>query len=362
MLKNMKDKTNKKRWYNTMKKIKIGVIGAGNVGRVHIENIITRIPQAEIVAISDPFPQKYNEWAKELDYPMAVEDYKVIMNDPQIEALVICAPAAVHGDLIIEAARVGKHVFCEKPFDYDIDKIVEAMKVVEETGVKLQLGFNRRFDHNFAKARDYIDAGKVGDVHVIKITSRDPVPPIMGYFTAPGGENCSLYTDTTIHDFDMVRFLNPGKEVVEVYGMGAKLINKDKPEITRDDTCVITIRFDDNSLAVIDNSWEAVYGYDQRGEVFGTKGAVTIENDVFSQATLNCKDGIIAEKPLVTIKDRYGLAYTEEVQEFINCVLNDTPPKANGMDGLMSIVIAKACRKSVEENRPVKIDELMPVL
>lgn len=345
-----------------MKRLTIGVIGSGNVGRVHIENIMTLIPQAKLKAVSDPYPQQYNEWAKELGYPQAVEDFKVIMNDPEIQGVIICAPAAVHGDLIMEAARAGKHVFCEKPFDYDIDKITEAMKVVEETGVKLQLGFNRRFDHNFAKTRKYVDEGKVGDVHVIKITSRDPIPPAMGYFTAPGGENCSIYTDTTIHDFDMVRFLNPGKEVTEVYAMGSKLINKDKPEITRDDTCVITLRFDDNSLAVIDNSWEAVYGYDQRGEVFGTKGAVTIENDVFSQATLNCRDGIVSEKPLVTIKDRYGMAYAEEVRQFIDCVQNNTEPKANGMDGLMSIVIAKACRKSAEEGRPVKIAELMPAL
>lgn len=345
-----------------MKRTTVGVIGAGNVGRVHIENIMTVIPQAELKGVSDPYPQKYNEWAEEMDYPRAVEDHKMLLDDPEIEAIIICAPAAIHGDLIMEAARAGKHIFCEKPFDYSIDKIMEAMKVVEETGVKLQLGFNRRFDHNFARIRSYIDAGEVGDVHVIKITSRDPVPPIMGYFTAPGGENCSIYTDTTIHDFDMVRFLNPGKEVVEVYAMGSKLINKDKSEITRDDTCVITLRFDDNSLAVIDNSWEAVYGYDQRGEVFGTKGAVTIENDIFSQATLNNKEGIISEKPLVTIKDRYGCAYAEEVREFIRAVQNDTEPKATGMDGLMSIVIAKACRSSAEENRPVKISELMPAL
>lgn len=345
-----------------MKKVKVGVIGAGNVGKVHIDNIINKVLQAELVAVSDPYPQNYNEWAQELGYPLAGVDCHEILNNREIEAVIICAPAAVHGDLIIEAAKAGKDIFCEKPFDYNIAKIVEAMKVVEETGVKLQLGFNRRFDKNFAKARAYVDEGKVGDVHVIKITSRDPIPPAMSYFTAPGGENTSIYTDTTIHDFDMVRFLNPGVEVSEVYAMGSKLINKDKPEITRDDTCVITLRFDDNSLAVIDNSWEAVYGYDQRGEVFGTKGAVTIENDVFSQATLNSAEGVISEKPLVTIKDRYGEAYAEELREFFKAVIDDTEVKANGMDGLMSIVIAKACHLSAKEDRPVKVSELMPEL
>ena len=260
-----------------------------------------------------------------MEYSEAITDYKKIMEDPEVEAVVICAPAAAHGDLIMEAANAGKHVFCEKPFDYDIAKIVKAMKVVEECKVKLQLGFNRRFDHNFAKAHEYVKAGKIGDVHVIKITSRDPFPPAPGYFTAPGGEHCSIYTDTTIHDFDMARFLN-NCEVVEVYAMGSKLINKDKPEI------------------------------------FGTKGAVTVENDIFSQATLNAREGIIAEKPLVTIKDRYGAAYAEEVRQFVLAVQNDTPTLATGMDGLMSIVIADAARKSTEENRPVKISELMPKL
>lgn len=342
-----------------MKKTVIGVIGAGNVGRVHIDNIMNAIPQAHLKYVTDPYPEKYNEWAEELGYPKATNDHAIIMEDTEVEAIVICAPAALHGDLIIEAARAGKHVFCEKPFDYSIEKIVEAMKEVDKAGIKLQLGFNRRFDHNFAKIRDYISQGKIGEVHVIKITSRDPVPPVMGYFTAPGGENCSIYTDTTIHDFDMARFLN-NCEVTEVFAMGSKLINKDKPEIARADTCVITLRFEDDSLCVIDNSWEAVYGYDQRAEVFGTKGAVTIDNDVFSQAVFHGSEGIIGEKPLVTIKDRYGNAYAEEIREFIKAVQNNTPVLANGMDGLLSIVIAKAAVLSAAENRVVKVSELMP--
>jgi myo-inositol 2-dehydrogenase/D-chiro-inositol 1-dehydrogenase len=344
-----------------MKKICIGVIGAGNMGKVHIENIMTVIPQGFLKYVSDPYPDTYNTWAKEFDYPQAADDYKTIINDPDVDAVIICAPAAVHGDLIIEAAKAGKHIFCEKPFDYSVDKIVEAMRTVDKTGVKLQLGFNRRFDRNFAKVRELIDKGGIGDIHVIKITSRDPVPPSMGYFTAPGGEHCSIYTDTTIHDFDMARYLN-NCEIIEVYAMGSKLINKDKPEITRDDTCVITLRFADNSLCVIDNSWEAVYGYDQRVEVLGTKGAVTVENETFSRTTLHCRDGIIGEKPVVTIKERYGSAYAREIHQFILAIQNNTPIPVTGTDGLLSIVIANAARKSAEEDRPVKISEMMPKL
>jgi len=342
-----------------MKKTVLGAIGAGSMGSVHIENIMTAIPKAELKYVSDPYPEAYNKMAEELGYPLAMTDYKVMLEDPEVDAVIISAPAALHGDLIIEAAKAGKHVFCEKPLDYSIEKILQAMDAVEQAGVKLQLGFNRRFDRNFAKAKAYLDAGQLGEVHVIKISSRDPVPPAMGYFTAPGGEHCSIYTDTTIHDFDMARFLN-NSEVVEVFAMGSKLINKDKPEITRDDTCVITLRFADNSLAVIDNSWEAVYGYDQRAEVLGTKGAVTVENEIFSQAVLHNRDGIIGEKPLVTIKDRYGASYAEEIRAFVDAIQNDKPVPVDGMDGLLSIVIANAARKSAEENRPVRIEEIMP--
>jgi myo-inositol 2-dehydrogenase/D-chiro-inositol 1-dehydrogenase len=318
---------------------------------------MTVLPQMLLKYVSDPYPDTYNAWAKEREFPVAIDDYKAIINDPDVEAIVICAPAAIHGDLIIEAAEAGKHVFCEKPFDYSVEKILKAMKAVEKAGIKLQLGFNRRFDRNFMKARKLIDEGNIGDVHVIKITSRDPVPPSMSYFTAPGGEHCSIYTDTTIHDFDMARYLN-NCEVTEVYAMGSKLINKDKPEITRDDTCAITLRFADNSLCLIDNSWEAVYGYDQRVEVFGTKGTATVENETFSNTTLHCRDGIIGEKPVVTIKDRYGPSYAEELRRFVLAIQNDVPVPVTGMDGLLAIVIANAARKSAEEDRPVKIAEM----
>ncbi|NOU95754.1 inositol 2-dehydrogenase [Paenibacillus sp. LMG 31456] len=342
-----------------MRKTTIGVIGAGAVGKVHIENIISAIPTAHLKHVADAFPDHYNEWARDLGYPLAEKDHSIMLKDPELEVVIICAPAALHGDLIIEAAKHGKHIFCEKPFDYNIDKIVEAMKEVEKAGVKLQLGFNRRFDKNFAKARNYIDSGEVGDVHIVKLTSRDPIPPAIEYFTAPGGEHCSIYTDTTIHDFDMARFLN-NSEVVEVFATGSKLINKDNPIITRADTIAVILRFEDGSMALIDNSWQAVYGYDQRAEVFGTNGTVTVENDVFSQAVLHSAKGIIGEKPLVTIKDRYGDAYATEIREFISAIQNDTTVKITGKDGLYATVIAEAAKLSAAENRIVKISELLP--
>ncbi len=342
-----------------MKKTTIGLVGAGGVGRIHIQNIIKNIPAANLKYIADAYPEKYNSWASQTDYPKAIEDYKVILNDPEIEAVVISVPAALHADMIIEAAEHGKHIFCEKPFDYDLNKIIDAMAAVKKAGVKLQIGFNRRFDKNFARAKEHINTGNIGDIHVIRITSRDPVPPGLEYFTAEGGEHTSIFTDTTIHDFDMARFFNKSK-VVEVFARGSQLINKKHPIIKKADTMAAILKFEDESLAIIDNSWQAVYGYDQRAEIFGNKGSVVINNDVYNNAVLYTDKGEIGELPLVTWEDRYGVSYANEIKEFIGSIQQDTPVKVTGEDGLMAMVIANAAALSAEENRAVMISEMMP--
>jgi myo-inositol 2-dehydrogenase/D-chiro-inositol 1-dehydrogenase len=347
-----------------MKRTVLGVIGAGRIGKVHIENITRSIPQAELKYVFNPHQDKYNDWAKEQGCPLACADYKQILSDPEVNAVVICAPVAVHGDLVIESAVAGKHIFCEKPFDYSVDKILEATKTVEEKGVKLQLGFHRRFGGRIAKAKEFIATGKAGDIHIIKITSRNHMPPVASYFTASGGggEQCSIYGDTTIHDFDMARFLN-ASEVVEVYAMGSKKIPKDRLASTADDTCIVSLRFEDNSLCVIDNSWEAVYGDDQRIEVFGNKGKIMVENIDFCPTTLYCQDGVhFTNNVPVTLMERHGKAYTEEMFQFVMAVQNNTPVPVTGKDGLLATIIAIAALKSAEEDRPVKIAELMPKL
>jgi myo-inositol 2-dehydrogenase/D-chiro-inositol 1-dehydrogenase len=331
---------------------------------VHIENITRSIPQGELKYVFDPYPDNYNNWAKAQGYLPACTDYKQILGDPEVDAVVICAPAAVHGDLVIESAAAGKHVFCEKPFDYSVNKILEAMKMVEEKGVKLQLGFHRRFGGRIAKAKEFIDTGKAGDIHIIKITSRNHAPPVEAYFTASGGggEQCSIYEDTTIHDFDMARFLN-ASEVAEVYAMSSKLIPKDRLAAAVDDTCIVSLRFEDNSFCVIDNSWEAVYGDDQRVEIFGNKGKIIVENVDFCPATLYCQDGVhFTNNVPATLMERHGKAYRGEMFQFIMAVQNNTPAPVTGKDGLLATLIAIAARKSAEEDRPIKIAELMPKL
>lgn len=342
-----------------MKKTVIGIIGGGNVGRIHVKDIVDSVPEAELRYIADPYPAGYNAWARENGYPQAIEDYKVIMNDPEVEAVLICAPAALHADLIMEAARVGKHVFCEKPVDYDVSKIKEAMKVAEECGIKVQVGYNRRFDHNHAVAHRMVKDGKIGEVRQIKITSRDPLPPPPEYFAAVGGSAGGMFLDTSIHDFDMARYMANGAEVVEMYATGSAMINKDQETTGGVDTTSAILKFDTGAMAIIDNCWQCAYGYDQRIEIFGSEGALNVANDTAHNVTLSNADGATSDKPLFFYVNRYIQSYTDEIHLFLDAVVNDKPVAVNLKDGYYSFLIAKGCDISLKEKRVVTMSELL---
>ena len=219
--------------------------------------------------------------------------------------------------------------------------------------VKYQVGFNRRFDHNFEAVRDAVAAGKVGDIHVIKVTSRDPEPPSAEYVKVSGG----IFMDMTIHDFDMVRFL-AGCNATEVYTEAAVLVDPAIGEAGDVDTAVITLKMENGAIAVIDNSRQAVYGYDQRAEVFGSKGMVATGNDTASAAVLSNENGVTGEVPLHFFLERYMAAYAKEVKCFIDAIVNDTDTPLGVMDGLEPVLMGLAAKKSMEEHRPVKIDEV----
>lgn len=245
------------------------------------------------------------------------------MNDPEVKAILICSPASTHADLIMEAARAGKHAFCEKPIDYDVAKIKEAMRVAGECGIKVQLGYNRRFDHNHATAQKMVSAGGIGEVRQINITSRDPLPPPPEYFAAVGGSAGGMFLDTSIHDFDMARFLANGAEVTEIYAAGSMLINREQTAAGGVDSCSIILKFDTGAMAVIDNCWQCAYGYDQRIEVFGSKGAVNVKNDTPSTVILSDDNGQTAEKPLFFYTQRYVQSYIDEIHRFLDIIKND---------------------------------------
>lgn len=334
--------------------LKVGIIGAGRIGKVHTESICNYVKNAEVKAIADPFlSEETAAWAKKLGVEVATKDYHEILADPEIGAVLICSSTDTHSPISIEAIHAGKHIFCEKPIDHDVAKINEVRKALEGTGLKYQVGFNRRFDHNFEAVRNAVQAGKIGEPHIVKITSRDPEPPSAAYVAVSGG----MFLDMTIHDFDMARFL-VGSDVEEVYVQSAVLVDPAIGEAGDVDTAVITMKMTNGALAVIDNSRRAAYGYDQRAEIFGSKGMVAVENDSVSNAKIATADGVTGEKPLFFFLERYMQAYAKEVTAFVDAVVNDTEVPVNQGDGLKAVLIGLAATKSAKEHRPVKISEI----
>src|SRR3712207_5237231 len=333
--------------------LKVGIIGAGRIGKVHTESITKYVPNAEVKAIADPFMNDTTaEWAKSMGVKEVYKDYKEILNDSEIEAVLVCSSTNTHSEISIEALRAGKNVFCEKPVDHDLGRIKNVLEEVKKSGKKFQVGFNRRFDHNFKAIKDAVLAGKVGDPHIIRVTSRDPEAPPAEYVKVSGG----IFLDMTIHDFDMVRFLS-GSEVEEVYANGAVLVDPAIGEAGDIDTAIITLKFANGALGVIDNSRRAAYGYDQRAEVFGSKGAVATANDTLSTAVISTEEGISSEKPLYFFLERYMQSFAEEIRQFVNAIVNDTEVPVNANDGLQPVLIGLAAKKSLEEGRPVKLSE-----
>lgn len=333
-----------------MKKTTIGIIGAGRIGKLHAENIRNHIPEAEIKTISDIKIDQVKDWAHAIGIENVTEDYQNILKDPAIDAVFICSSTDTHAQFTIEAAEAGKDVFCEKPIDLGLDRISNVLDTVKKAGVKLQVGFNRRFDHNFKKVKDLIKEGKIGDPHIIKITSRDPEPPSIDYVKVSGG----LFLDMTIHDFDMARYLS-GSEVEEVYVNGAVLVDEEIGKANDIDTAIITLKFANGSIGVIDNSRKAVYGYDQRVEVFGSKGQITVYNDKPTNLEISTSDAVLTEKPLYFFLERYNDSFITEVKDFIDAVLNDKEVPVGGIDGLKSLEIGLAARESFASNSPVKL-------
>lgn len=335
--------------------IKVGIIGAGRIGKVHCESIMRYVKDATVKTVADPFlTEQTVEWAKGLGINEFTKDYRDVLNDKEIDAVLICSSTDTHSKISIEAIESGKHVFCEKPIDHDVGKILEVMKTLEKhPEIKYQVGFNRRFDHNFRAAREAVKSGKIGELNVLKICSRDPAAPPVSYIKVSGG----IFLDMTIHDFDMVRFIS-GSEVEEVFAYGAVLVDEEIGKAGDIDTAVITMKLTSGALAVIDNCRRASYGYDQRVEAFGSLGQVAIKNDTDSSAVISDGTGVHAEKPLLFFLERYMQAYVNEISEFVDCVVNDKKPSADVVSGLEPVLIGLAARKSVSEGRPVKIAEI----
>ena len=334
--------------------MKVAVIGAGRIGRVHIENISMAVREMEIKTVADPYFNEEGEaFVKSFGIQNVTKDVDSIFADPEIEAVLICSSTDTHADLIVKAAAAGKHIFCEKPVDHDVARVRMALDAVKKAGVKLQIGFCRRFDHNHRAVYDMVREGKVGKVNIVKISSRDPEPPPVSYVKVSGG----IFYDMMIHDFDMARFL-AGSEVTEVNAIGSVLVDPGIGEAGDVDTAIVTLKFENGAIGVIDNSRKAVYGYDQRVEVFGSEGCAEDQNDTPNTAVLSTADGAVHGTAYQVMWDRYTGAFVAEMQAFADAVVNDKETPVTGEDGLYPVLMAAAATKSLHEGRPVKISEI----
>ena len=334
------------------RKIKIAVIGTGRMGSVHTRNIVRQVPEAELVAVCDIRLDVAEAIAKELGINCVVKDYHDLLQDKEIEAILIATNTDTHAFIMKDVAAAGKHIFCEKPLALKLEKIDDALEAVEKAGVKLQVGFNRRFDKSFQKVHEIVASGEIGRPCILRITSRDPDLPAMEYLRVSGG----IFLDMTIHDFDMARF--QVGDVEEVYAMGGVLIDRRLNEFGDIDTNVVTLKFASGAVGTIDNSRKAVYGYDQRLEVFCSNGTAMAENEKENTAVKGNPDGFHSSRVPHFFMNRYAPCYVEEVRQFIKCVRDDRPTPINGKDGRAAVVLGYAAWKSFHENRPVKVSEI----
>jgi myo-inositol 2-dehydrogenase/D-chiro-inositol 1-dehydrogenase len=333
--------------------LNIGIIGAGRIGRVHAENLSLRIQGAAVLMIADTNEQAARAAAARYRIPETVVDYREILANSDIEAVLICSPTSDHARMAQDAARAGKHIFLEKPVALSLPEIDCVLAAVQRAGVRLQVGFNRRFDANYRRVRRAIESGEIGEPALIHIVSRDPAPPPIEYVKSSGG----MFLDMTIHDFDMARFLI-GQEVEELYAAAGVRVDPAIGAAGDVDTAVITLKFVNGVIGTIDNSRRAAYGYDQKVEVLGSMGSVATLNNYPNQAIVSDGQSIRRDLPLNFFMDRYTDSFRAEVSEFVDAVLHDKPVPVGGHDGRVPVVMALAAQKSHRENRPVRLEEI----
>jgi myo-inositol 2-dehydrogenase/D-chiro-inositol 1-dehydrogenase len=326
--------------------IGIGVIGAGRIGRIHAGNV-AQDRRAKLLSVSDAIPEAAESLAAELGTKAASR--AAILADPAIGAVLICSPTDTHADFIEEAVRAGKAVFCEKPVDLSSGRIRACLATVEAAGKPLMIGFNRRFDPNFAEAKARVVAGEIGKIELVTILSRDPSPPPIEYVKRSGG----LFRDMMIHDLDMARFLL-GEDPVEVHAVASCLVDPAIGLAGDVDTAAVLLKTASGKIAQISNSRRASYGYDQRFEIHGAKGMIRAQNVPLTTIETANAQGFRADPVLPFFLERYAAAYRAELAAFFDCIEKGTAPSPSGRDGLKAQVLADAATESALSGQPVR--------
>lgn len=320
--------------------MRIGIIGCGRIGKVHGLSI-KAIDGAEVTSVSDPFEENVATLAKETG--ASVLSSEALIASDTVDAVIIATPTTTHYNLIHSAAAAKKAIFCEKPIDMDADRIRDCMDVVEANNVPFMVGFNRRFDKNFASAQNQIQNGAIGEVEIVTILSRDPSPPPIEYIKSSGG----IFRDMMIHDFDMARFLL-NDEFISVYATGSALVDREIGKVGDVDTAAVTLRTASGKICQISNSRRATYGYDQRFEVHGSTGMLRVENVLENTVEMATGVGFNTAPTENFFLERYSGAYITELEHFIECVASNKKPTPNAEDGLRAQLIADAAAKSLE--------------
>jgi myo-inositol 2-dehydrogenase/D-chiro-inositol 1-dehydrogenase len=326
---------------------KLGLIGCGRIGRLHARNLMHRVPGARLLIVADSNPQAAREVASELGVEHT-SDYREVLAR-ELDGVLVCTSTETHRQIVLEACEAGKHVFCEKPLARTPEEVEEMLRAVRRAGVKLQVGFNRRFDPNFSALRKELASGALGKPLLLKITSRDPDFPSFDYLRVSGG----IWVDMIIHDFDMARYLMG--EVEELYSTGSVLLEPRLRELGDLDTVITVLRFRSGALGVIDNCRRAVYGYDQRVEVLGEKGVVEVPNPLPVENIRRDGEGSHLSKLYYFFPERYEASFVEEMRAFVKCLDEGGEPPVSGEDGRMALLLALSAQRSFREGRPVKV-------
>jgi myo-inositol 2-dehydrogenase/D-chiro-inositol 1-dehydrogenase len=330
--------------------VRIGIIGVGRIGRLHAGLLDREVPGAAVAAVHDVEIRAAEAAADELGVPVAAT-VEELLEDPHVDAVAICSATETHADLIVAAARAGKPTFCEKPVSLDLTALDRALGAVRDAGIALQVGFNRRFDPAHRAVREAVADGTIGEPHLVRISSRDPAPPPPSYARGSGG----LFLDMTIHDFDMARYV-AGSEVVEVFARATARLH---PALADDvDTALISLTHENGCLTAIDNSRRAVYGYDQRVEVFGSKGMAASDNAPVHTTVVRTADGARSPRIAPFFVERYARSYVDQWSAFVAAVRDGATPEVTGADGRAPLLIGLAARRSLTERRPVRVADV----
>jgi myo-inositol 2-dehydrogenase / D-chiro-inositol 1-dehydrogenase len=332
--------------------LRVGVIGVGRIGRLHAELLARQVPGAALAMVHDAFAEAAEGVGDELGVPVA-GNVEELLASPDVDAVAICASTETHAHLLIAAARAGKPAFCEKPISLDLPEVDRALAAIAEAGIPVQIGFNRRFDPAHESVARAVAEGTIGDVHLVRISSRDPAPPPMEYVRGSGG----IFLDMTIHDFDMARYV-AGSEVIEVFARGAVRVNPAFADADDVDTAVVTLTHENGCLTVIDNSRETAYGYDQRVEAFGALGMAASENPLAHTGIVRTASGTTAPALPDFFLDRYVPSYVREWEAFVDAVRDGDTPPVTAADGRAPLVIGLAAWRSLREGRPVQVAEV----